>query len=100
MTNFKTFTQTASVNLSDEILTIHIEDAVKSVTPFIAFLITSYLMTQDMFKTITNKVELLVDEIKERFEDDSYQDDMSYILENCDDDDFDAEMGKYLAGID
>ena len=98
--NFKTFTQTASLNLSDEILTIHIEDAVKSVTPFIAFLITSYLITQDMFTTIVRRFEFLNDEIKERFENDSYQDDMSYILENCDEDDFDAEMGKYLAGID
>ena len=98
--NFKTFTQTASLNLSDEILTIHIEDAVKSVTPFIAFLITSYLITQDMFKTIVRRFEFLNDEIKERFENDSYQDDMSYILENCDEEDFDAEMGKYLAGID
>lgn len=97
--NIKSFTKSASLNLSEEVLTIHIEDAVKSVTPIIAFVITTYLMAVDLYRDVAFRIEYTIDELKERFGDDEYQDDMTDILYSCDEDDFDAEMGKYLAGI-
>ena len=100
MSNLKSFTKSASLNLSDEVLTIHIEDAVKSIAPIIAFTITTYLMARDMLKYLAFRVDFAIDELKERFGVDEYQDDMNYILDNCDDDDFDAQMGMYLGDID
>mgnify|MGYP007062008736 CR=1 FL=1 len=98
--NIKSFTKSASLNLSDEVLTIHIEDAIQKITPIIAFLITAYLMTRDILKDVVRRMEFTIDELKERFGVDEYQDDMNYILENCDEDEFDAQMGMYLADID
>lgn len=98
--NIKSFTKSASLNLSEEVLTIHIEDTIQKITPIIAFLITTYLMTRDIRKDVVRRMEFIIDELKERFTTDEYQDDMNYILENCDEEDFDAEMGMYLADID
>ena len=41
MTNFKTFTQSASVNLSDEILGIRLEEFTRTLAIYVCYLLTA-----------------------------------------------------------
>lgn len=55
--NIKSFTNAAALNLSDEILSIHIEDIVRSVAVYIAYLITAVVYTMEKGQQVRETIQ-------------------------------------------
>ena len=60
MTNFKTFTQTASVNLSDEILGIRLEELTRNIATYVAYLITAVVYVIEQGRNSRQIIDNLV----------------------------------------
>ena len=58
--NIKSFTNAAALNLSDEILSIHIEDIVRKVAVYIAYIITAVVYTMEKGQQVRETIQGLV----------------------------------------
>ena len=60
MTNFKSFTQSASVNLSDEILGIRLEEFTRNLVIYVAYLITAVVFVISQGRRTRQVIDNLV----------------------------------------
>ncbi|QNI75620.1 hypothetical protein [Synechococcus sp. MVIR-18-1] len=58
--NIKSFTNAAALNLSDEILSIHIEDFARKVAVYIAYIITAVVYTMEKGQQVRETIQGLV----------------------------------------